>query len=104
MRTAAAPWRSVATGAALFMLFPIAWLIRPFVLESNIPICFFRAATGHQCPLCGLTHAMVCATHGDFEGASHFHRFWWFAALVIVALGSRFIWKGLRTRRISSPA
>ena len=32
-------------------------------------LCLFRALTGIECPLCGLTHAMLAFARGDWRAA-----------------------------------
>jgi len=77
-------------GLAIILLgtLPVAWAIRPWVIQGSISPCFFFTLTGRQCVFCGLTRAFAHATHGDWAQAFHCHPLWWVAALILLVLGS----------------
>jgi hypothetical protein len=78
--------RSLAWAAGLVLLFPLAWLVHPLVTQTRFSVCFFQTVLNRPCPLCGMTRAFACATHGQFAQAEHFHPLWALAAGIIVAL------------------
>ena len=75
-------------GASLLTLFPIAWMIYPYVIvPSNVTVCLFKTLTDRDCPFCGLTRALASAMHGDFQAAMGYHPLWWLASLLIAGTG-----------------
>jgi hypothetical protein len=97
--------RSLAWAAGLALLFPLAWLIQPLVIQTRFSICFFRTVFNRPCPLCGMTRAFACAMHGQFAQAGHFHPLWPLAAGIIAALAILLAADGARgtrwTRRLA---
>ena len=77
--------RSVWAGL-LFATFPIAWWLRPLIIEDHIPVCLFRIATTKPCPFCGLTRAFAHATHGEFGLAWESNPLWFLAVALIATL------------------
>lgn len=80
----------------IFLLFLWALLILGGVLASasadNVavaglpvpPLCPFRLLTGHNCPGCGLTRALVLALHGQWRASVHMHL--WGIPLALLAV------------------
>jgi hypothetical protein len=77
-----------AQGIILLSSFPIAWLIMPYIVNTDATVCFFRTFTSKPCPFCGLTRAICSATHGDFLAAFEYHNWWWLVmlAMTVVAI------------------
>lgn len=48
--------------------------------------CLFLTCTGHPCPGCGMTRALLCALRGDFAGAFSFHCMFWALPILVLAL------------------
>ena len=69
----------------LWGVFPLAWLIQPYV-DSLPPMCTFRQVTGWPCLFCGLTRAFAHAAHGEWQAAGNDHPLWWLAALTILVI------------------
>src|SRR5580704_5042323 len=76
-----------AAGAALLAVFPLGHALMPFLLRDRIIICPFRALTGKPCPLCGLTRAIACATHGRWRQAFRLNPLWPLFAVAILTFG-----------------
>lgn len=59
-------------------------------LTERFPIlCFYRAATGHLCIFCGMTHALARVAHADWAGAYAANPAWFLifpAFVAVVAL------------------
>lgn len=85
----------LALGIFLVSLFPTAWLIRPYVTSSDVTACAFRIITGRPCPFCGLTRALACALHGEFQAASEYNFLWFLAVLLIAGIGGLSLADGL---------
>ena len=41
--------------------------------EALPTMCWIRAATGHECPTCGMSRSFVAFFHGDVSHAFRFH-------------------------------
>ena len=41
--------------------------------ETLPNLCWIRAATGHECPTCGMSRSFVAFFHGDLSHAFRFH-------------------------------
>ena len=76
-----------AVALILLATFPLAWALPANLGANGLTVCFFRTLTGKPCPFCGLTHAFVCAMHGQWAMAFRYHPLWWLAALIILAAG-----------------
>lgn len=60
---------------------PLEWI------KGQESVCLFKNLTGHECPGCGMTRAILSAIHFQFENAFHFN------SLVIIVLPLLiFIW------------
>ena len=70
----------------LFLIFPIAWVTRTFLCSNHVNICIYHILTNKSCPFCGLTRAIACATHGDFNSAFIHHPLWWLAVVIILCI------------------
>jgi len=61
----------------LLLLVPAAILaaarLLPAGWESPLPLCLFKALTGHDCPGCGMTRAFLLIGHGRFADAAASH-------------------------------
>lgn len=70
-------------GVAAALSIAIAAVAVP-LLEKFPPICFYRAATGHLCIFCGMTHALARVAHADWAGAMAANPAWFliFPALI----------------------
>ena len=88
MRTISHRFRLLALAALLYAIFPVTWLARPLISESDSSICIFRTLTGRPCLFCGLSRAFAHATHGDFNLAFSCHSLWFLGALLIISLAS----------------
>lgn len=83
-------------GCSLLSLFPVAWIIYPFVIvPSQYTVCLFKTVTNKDCPFCGLTRALASAVNGDIHAAMAFHPFWWLAAMVIAITGFVALFDGI---------
>lgn len=67
-RTSAMAAASLMTVAAAAVLLPL--------LERLPPVCFYRAATGHLCVFCGMTHALSHVARGEWTAASAANPAW----------------------------
>jgi hypothetical protein len=75
---------AATAGAGLVLSFAIA----PERASGGPVVCPFRLVTGLPCPGCGLGHAFVAISHGDFAAAFAHHPFGLvaYAASVVVVL------------------
>jgi hypothetical protein len=53
--------------AALYFV-PLEWL------KTQDSICLFKNLTGYECLGCGMTRAILSATHFQFENAFHYNK------------------------------
>lgn len=80
----------IAGTFAIAALAPPSW---GDAIAADGPGCPFHAATGVDCPFCGMTHATVAMGRGDWHAAFGFHPLapvvvlGMLALLVIVAMG-----------------
>ena len=44
-----------------------------FGYGADASTCLFRAVTGHPCPGCGMTHALIALACGDWRAAWQFN-------------------------------
>ena len=84
--------RALVIGVAALVA---AALALPY-LDRLPSICIYRAATGHLCVFCGMTHALGNAVRGDWMAAQNANPMWLpiFVAFVFV-IGNprrRIIW------------
>jgi len=43
-------------------------------LDSMPSVCLIKLATGHECPGCGMTHALVSVFHGHLADAFNYNK------------------------------
>lgn len=61
----------------------VAFVALPTVTLPDV--CFFHAATGWDCPFCGLTRSWVALSHGQWKASLAYHRLGWIAWLILLA-------------------
>lgn len=71
---------------------PTAMTLASLSLTSLTPPCLFRALTGWECPLCGMTRGIDALLHFDLVGSVGFHPFAPAVAVVAVWLIGRTVW------------
>jgi Protein of unknown function (DUF2752) len=57
-------------------------------------LCLFHWLTGLQCPLCGMTHAMLALARGDWRAALHYNALSPLAAVMLATLFWNHPWRG----------
>lgn len=62
----------------------------------GLPLCWFKAMTGHPCPGCGLTHSFSAIGHGQFAAAWAYNPFGYLFYAIAVAM---LFWPLLRRLR-----
>ena len=72
---------SAIRAAAVLGLFAVMYFFSP----PAIPLCGFRWLTGHPCPLCGLTRALLALAKGHVGAALRFHAL---SPLAVMMLGA----------------
>ena len=81
VRVAAAAWAgAIGVGLAVGASGSARW--RDALLDDG-PGCVFHAATGVNCPFCGMTHATIALGAGDWRGALASHPL---APIVVVGM------------------
>lgn len=81
----------------------IAVLVMPLSLVDDGPsLCLIKAVSGHECPGCGMTRALVHALHGDLAGAWEFNWRWIIVGPLLVYVAARWICAPGRGRPASS--
>ena len=83
------------SGIILLSLFPLSWLLYPYIINANLSTCTFKIITRKPCPFCGLTRAFACFMRNDWHAASEFHPLWWIAVLLIFTAGIILIIDGI---------
>jgi hypothetical protein len=75
--------------AALSVAFVVGGLVLPLLPSSAsaVPLCPFRALTGHSCPGCGMTRSCVAMLHGDLWTSLSFHPLGWIVSLGLIYAG-----------------
>lgn len=63
------PFAAVAAAAWAALALQAAW----GASLDGLHLCPFRLLTGHECPGCGMGHAVVYAMRGDFAASFHSH-------------------------------
>ena len=65
----------------IILLAPLALFLIPLhSVDGHFTFCIFKNIFGHNCPGCGITHAIISALHLNFVQAWHYNR------LVVVVL------------------
>ncbi len=77
-------WRAAAVAVLPFAVYliPEGW-----IFSEEHPLCLIRNITGHECPGCGMTRALVSLSRLDAVGAWHYNR-----AVVVVAPILAYLW------------
>jgi len=83
------------TGLSLLAVFPVGYVLRPWLIKDTLPVCLFRLCTGKPCCFCGLTRSLACAVHGELATAYAYNPLWWLAALIILVVGGVALRDGL---------
>jgi hypothetical protein len=88
--------------AAMSAGFVVAGWVMPLLPASahSVPLCPFRALTGHSCPGCGMTRACVSMLHGDVWTSLTFHPLGWLVTLALVGAGLRALAQLVLGRRL----
>lgn len=81
------PFRLLSVALAVAVLLAI-----PLSLVDNGPsLCLIKAVTGHECPGCGMTRALVHAMHGDLAHAWEFNWRWILVAPLLLYGTARWV-------------
>ena len=88
-------WKSHSGDLVAILSIALAYII----MEVRGITCPIRFLTGVSCAGCGMSRALLCASHGHFSRATHYHPLVWilFPALVIFLFRKklpRFLVKG----------
>lgn len=82
------PKRKLYLFILAFALAGYTWIIlNHYLLKMNKPtlnVCLFRQVTGIPCPSCGITHAVLSITKGNFRKALDENILGFPAALILV--------------------
>ncbi|MBF0313384.1 MAG: DUF2752 domain-containing protein [Oligoflexia bacterium] len=54
------------------------------LLDRLPDLCLFHRITGLRCPGCGMTHALVSLSRGDFQSAFYFNPFCYLLLLMLL--------------------
>lgn len=88
--------KRIVLAVVLFLLFPVAGIVRPYLCGDYINVCIFYGLTDKPCPFCGLTRAVACATICDFKAAFSHHPLWWLAVIIIFTIALTLLIDGFR--------
>lgn len=87
---------------ALSCGFLLAAFLYPLLSPLHgIPLCPFRALTGHSCPGCGITRSCVAFMHLDLWGSLQLHPLGWLASTYLVGSGVRALIELRRGRAVA---
>jgi len=67
---------------ALLVAGLVAFALMPEL--PHVPLCFYHAMTGHDCPGCGTTRAVFAILHGRFANAAAFNLLGYFVMLIVL--------------------
>ena len=73
----------LAACAAVILCVPLAWV------DHGPSWCLVKAASGHECPGCGMTRALMHASRGDVAAAWEYNWRWVLVAPLLVFLSFR---------------
>jgi hypothetical protein len=65
---------------ALLIAGLVAFALMPAL--PHVPLCFYHAVTGSDCPGCGTTRAVFAILHGRFAAAADFNLLGYFVLLI----------------------
>lgn len=66
---------------ALLLAGLLAFALMPEL--PHVPLCFYHAVTGHDCPGCGTTRSVFAILHGRFAAAADFNLLGYFVLLIV---------------------
>lgn len=69
----------------------------------HVPLCFYHAMTGHDCPGCGTTRAVFAILHGRFATAAAFNLLGYFVMLIVLRRIVMLARPDLRERWFNTP-
>jgi hypothetical protein len=67
---------------ALLIAGLVAFALMPAL--PHVPLCFYHAITGSDCPGCGTTRAVFAILHGRFAAAADFNLLGYFVMLIVL--------------------
>ena len=67
---------------ALLIAGLVAFALMPEL--PHVPLCFYHAMTGHDCPGCGTTRSVFAILHGRFATAAAFNLLGYFVMLIVL--------------------
>lgn len=85
---------------AIIASLPLAILAVRFIPFDRLPAtCVFYRVTGHPCPTCGMTRALVALTHLDLGRAMALHPLAVVLAAVVTLIWGLAVYEALSERR-----
>ena len=83
--------------ATVLVAMPLSWV------DHGPSLCLIKAVTGHECPGCGMTRALMHALHGDLSMAWEYNRSWVLVAPLMLYGIVRWMVPPVRRRRAQVP-
>ena len=75
----------VAVLAAVMLSIPLSWV------DHGPSWCLIKAVSGHECPGCGMTRALMHALRGDVASAWEYNWRWVFVAPLLIFASLRWL-------------
>jgi hypothetical protein len=103
-RTAAARWRpsrSLIVGLVCAVILDLSAVLDQSRPTGRLDLCLFHSYTHLPCPGCGITHAIIAATHGRFLESVRYHPLGPLAWAAAVIGASSLLWPGRWKRRFA---